>query len=97
MRATATEAASFPSLAEEVASIDILPDQGVSSYIEVAVHLASFHDEEASRPFLAGDPSFSEEVAHLKVLLEASLPWEGAASAYAEEAYHLAEASLGAA
>ena len=93
MVATATEVASFPSLEEEGASIDSPLDQEVSSYIEVEAHQA-FHDEEAFRPFLVVDPSFSEEVALLKVLLEASHPWEVAASAYAEEAYHLEEASL---
>jgi hypothetical protein len=91
--ATATEVASFPSLEEEGASIDNPRDQEVSSNIEVEVHRA-FHDEEAFRPFLGEDPSFSEEAVHLKVRLEASLPWEVAASAYAEEAYHLEEASL---
>ena len=93
MVATATEVASFPSLVEEGASIDNPRDQEVSSYIEVEAHQA-FHDEEASHPFLGEDPSFSEAVALLKVHLGASLPWEVAASAYEEEACHLAEASL---
>ena len=84
MVATATEVASFPSLEEE-ASIDSPRDQEVSSYIEVVAHQA-FHDEKAYRPFLGEDPSFSEAVALLKVHLGASLPWEVAASAYAEEA-----------
>jgi hypothetical protein len=92
VEATATEVASFPSL-EEGASIDSPRDQGVSSYIEAAGHQA-FHEEEASRPFLVEDPSFSEEVALLKVHLETFLPLEVASSAYVEEAYHLAEASL---
>ena len=95
MVATATEVASFPSFEEE-ASIDSPRDQEVSSYIEGVAHQA-FHDEEASHPFLGEEPSFSGVVALPKVHLEASHPWEVAASAYAEEAYHLVEASLGAA
>ena len=77
---------------EEEASIDSPRDQGVSSYIEAAGHQA-FHEEEASRPFLVADPSFSEEVGLLEVHLEAFLPWEVASSACVEEAYHLEEAS----